>query len=63
MTVTVATGCPECKEPGEVEMTDDEWHWYLSTGQFPAEWPAGKREQAMTGIHPRCWDKMMEDTE
>lgn len=46
--------CPVCHKAGELNLTDEEWHWYLATGILP---DAAKQEQMTTGTHPRCWGR------
>lgn len=57
--------CMFCGESGELEITQsdkqriDMWRRgevSLIQTALP-EWPTEKREQLMTGTHPKCWSK------
>ena len=61
--IVTTPACIVCGKPSEVSLTDEEFN-RLQSGLLIQEalpdWTPGQREVLQTGIHPECWDRMME---
>ena len=59
--VCVVTQCPFCGRGNEVEVNEaDYWDWddgMMAQDAFPYL-SAAEREMLISGICPKCWDKM-----
>lgn len=62
--VCVVTQCPFCGRGNEVEVNEaDYWDWddgMMAQDAFPYL-SAAEREMLISGICPKCWDKMFGD--
>ena len=63
--VTLAVLCPCCKEENTIEITFKEFQ-QLQSGEIQVgqlQNPPEERELLITGICPKCWDKMFAEEE
>ena len=64
--VTIITTCPFCGRANEVAVNEEDyWDWddgALVQNAFPYL-SADEREMLISGICPKCWDKMFEEEE
>ena len=55
--------CINCGEMGRVEVKSEEWLKWIAPDrpkiqEVFRDYTPEIREQILTGIHPKCWDKM-----
>ena len=63
--VTLAVLCPCCKRESTIEITFEEFQ-QLQSGEIQVGQlsnPPEERELLITGICPKCWDKMFAEEE
>jgi hypothetical protein len=60
----VTPPCVSCREVSTVEVEERQLKEYLAGSLIHAAFPdltADERELIMSGIHPTCWDQIMQD--
>ena len=59
--------CVHCRKSSDLEITQEQYRELMdnkkSIQSIFYDWPVEKREQLITGTHPKCWDEIFNDSE